>query len=104
MAIFFYLFHQFFYRLIEFFRHWYVGSFCLISHFLVSLFEKIDRVVALKINFRHFFEPLYQDRSFIGYIFGVFFRSWRILIGIIIYSIIGGITVIFYILWSIIPI
>ena len=38
-----YLFKSFFFRLVEFFRHWYLNSFRIYTHFVISLLEKLDK-------------------------------------------------------------
>jgi len=98
-----YLFTRFIYRLVEFFEHWYFNSFKIYSHFFISFLEKLDRVFAFKITLRNIFQPLYSDRSFLGYILGFFFRSWRIIIGGIIYLIIILLALSIYIFWLLIP-
>lgn len=99
-----YLFSRFFYRIYEFLEHWYLGSFKISSHFFISLLESLDRTFAFKITLKNIFEPLYGDRSFLGYILGFFFRSSRIIIGGIIYLIIIILAVAIYLAWLIIPI
>ena len=83
-----YLLHRFFYRIFDFFRHWYVDGSRVIAHTFISTLERIDRSLAVKITLQHFFEPLYKDYSIIGRILGVFFRSIRILIGGVAYAVI----------------
>jgi len=97
-----YLFTRFFYRIFEFLEHWYLGSFKIASHFFISFLEKLDRTFALKITLRNLFQPLYSDRSFIGYILGFFFRSWRIIIGGIIYFFISIFAIALYLIWLLI--
>lgn len=104
MALIPYLFIRFFYLLWEFLRHWYLGSFKIYSHFIVSLLEKFDRRFAFKITLKNLFQPLYQDRSFIGYILGFIFRIWRLAIGGFIYLIILAGAILIYLAWMTIPI
>jgi len=103
MSIFIYLFDRFFYRLLEFFRHWYFNSFRIYTHFIISLFEKLDRRLALKITLKHLFNPLYQDRTLIGYILGFFFRTIRLISGGFIYLILLALAIFFYLVWLAIP-
>ena len=98
-----YLINRFIFRVKEFFRHWYIKSFFIYIHFIISQLEKMDRFLAFKITLRHLFQPLYQDRSIIGYILGFFFRSGRLIIGGFLYSIIFVIAVLIYIIWLGIP-
>lgn len=99
-----YLLSHFFYRLTDFFKHWYFDSFRFYSHFVISLLEKLDRRIALEITLRHLFRPLYQDEGVIGYILGFVFRTIRLILGIILYSILLTIALFFYLIWSAIPI
>jgi hypothetical protein len=94
-----YLINHFFYRLVEFFRHWYLDSFKIYSHFVISLLEKFDRRLAFRITLKYLFQPLYQDRSVIGYILGFFFRTSRLMIGGIIYFFIIVAALIVYLIW-----
>jgi len=99
-----YLFNRFFYRIFEFLEHWYRGSFRVYSHFFISLLEKLDRTFAFKITLRNIFQPLYSDRSFIGYILGFFFRSGRLFISGILYLIIIVLAIFIYLAWLLVPI
>ncbi|MEK9154635.1 MAG: hypothetical protein AAB596_00975 [Patescibacteria group bacterium] len=99
-----YLFKHFFYRIKEFFRHWYIKSFFIYSNFVVSLLERLDRFFALKITFRFIFQPLYSDRSVIGYILGFIFRLARLIIASMVYLSVILIAVFLYLVWLTIPI
>ncbi len=99
-----YLFNRFFYRIFEFLEHWYPGSFKIAGHFFISFLEKLDRTFAFKITLRNIFQPLYSDRSFIGYILGFFFRSWRLIIGGILYLAIGALAIAIYLVWLAVPV
>jgi hypothetical protein len=94
-----YLVHRFFYRIFDFFRHWYVGGSRIIAHAFISTLEDIDRSFAVKITLQHFFEPLYKDYSVIGRILGVIFRSFRVAIGIVIYAVIAVCFAVAYVIW-----
>ncbi len=99
-----YLFTRIIYRLAEFLRHWYFNSFKIYSHFIISLLEKFDRKFAFRITLKNIFQPLYQDRSFIGYTLGFFFRGIRLIAGGIIYLILLLTAMIFYLAWLAVPI
>lgn len=99
-----YLFNRFFYRIFEFLEHWYIGSFKVYSHFFISFLEKLDRIFAFKITLRNILQPLYSDRSFIGYVLGFFFRGWRLIIGGILYLIIIVLAIFIYLAWLLVPI
>jgi hypothetical protein len=92
------------YKLVEFFRDWYVGSFFLLSRLASHIFRVLDRNLALRINLHHFFEPLYQDRTVIGYILGFIFRSLRLLIGLVSYFVLFVAFVLIYVAWCLIPV
>ncbi|MBI4993837.1 hypothetical protein HZC33_02700 [Candidatus Wolfebacteria bacterium] len=98
-----YLLKRFVFRVKEFLRHWYINSFFVWSHFIISIFEKLDKAFALKITWRHFFEPLYQDRTFLGYFLGFIFRSGRLILGILVYLPLFFLAVLSYLIWLIIP-
>lgn len=99
-----YLINRFFYRLAEFLRHWYVKSFWIYSHFIISLLEKFDRRLALRVTLSHLFEPLYQDRTILGYILGFIFRSLRLILGMVIYALLIIAAIAVYFTWLLIPV
>ncbi|MDP3956838.1 MAG: hypothetical protein Q8P97_02480 [bacterium] len=86
-------------RFTQFFRHWYVRSFILWTHGTLSFLETLDRTFAVRITLRHFGEPLYQDRSIVGYILGFIFRSARIVIGGLLYGVVILGAALLYIIW-----
>jgi len=98
-----YLANRLFYRFVEFLRHWYVNAFFIISRHVINFLERLDRTFAFKITLRHFFQPLYQDYTLLGYILGFFFRFWRIVIAATLYGLIILIGFFVYILWAAIP-
>lgn len=98
-----YLIYRFFYRIGGFFRHWYLDSSYKFGHFFVFLLEKFDKVIAIRVTLRHFFEPLYGDYTIVGRILGIFFRSGRILVGLLIYIFLSIIYFAFYLIWLSIP-
>lgn len=98
-----YLAGRFWYRVTDFFRHWYsAGSRALFAN-MIDRFERVDRVVALKVTYRFLFEPLYGDYSIIGYIFGFIFRFIRLVGGALIYVVIFSLYLAVYIIWIFIP-
>lgn len=99
----FYLIERFFYRLIDFFRHWYVKSFFIYSHQVITLFERLDRGFALKITIRHLFQPLYKDYTLIGYGLGFVFRTLRIVTVSLIYLFLIILAALLYLLWILFP-
>lgn len=103
MSIFIYFLNCVFCRFLEFFQHWYADSFRFYSHFVISLLEKLDRKFAFRITLKYIFKPLYQDRSFIGYILGFIFRSGRLILSGFIYLILLTMAIILFFGWSIFP-
>lgn len=99
----FYLIERFFYRLLDFFRHWYVKSFFIYYHQVITFFEKLDRTFALKITLRHLFQPLYKDYTLIGYFLGFIFRAFRIVAVSLIYLFLIILAALLYLLWILLP-
>lgn len=99
-----YLVQRFFYRIFDFLRDWYVGGFLWFSHRSLNFLERLDRFFALKVTFRYWFKPLYQDYSFIGYVLGFFFRTVRLLAACLVYLAFAIISWVFYLAWAAIPV
>ncbi len=98
-----YLMQRFFYRITDFFHHWYVdGSRAIGDRFMLTL-EAADEIFAVKITLRHFFEPLYKDYSVIGRMFGVVLRTGRVIVGGVAYLLISVVFAVVYIIWLAIP-
>lgn len=98
-----YLIHRFFYRILDFFHHWYVDGSRTIAHHFISTLEEIDKSFALVITLRYFFQPLYKDYSVIGRILGVIFRTGRIVIGVLVYVVVTAFFLVFYLAWIALP-
>lgn len=98
-----YLFYRFFYRVLEFLRHWYVKSVRMYSNFVFNKLADIDYYLAWKITLKKLFEPLYGDYSTIGYILGFIFRLGRLAVGGIVYIVLFVIAVALYVIWLLIP-
>ncbi|MFH1161667.1 MAG: hypothetical protein V1696_00075 [Candidatus Jorgensenbacteria bacterium] len=99
-----YVAERFFYRLIEFFRHWYVKSGRLYSNFVLNQLEKLDYYLAWKITARHLFQPLYKDYSVIGYAMGFSLRLIRLTVASAVYMVVICFAIAVYILWLLLPI
>lgn len=99
----FYLLNRLFFRISDFFHHWYLDGSRSILHRYVSIFEALDQTFALRVTLRYFWRPLYGDYSIVGRIFGFFFRSARILIGAIIYLVLAIIMFALYVVWLALP-
>lgn len=98
-----YLLNRFFFRLTDFFYHWYASGSRWFGHRYIGTLEHLDRSLALRITVRMFFRPLYGDYSIIGRILGIIFRMFRIAFAIILYAICSALFAICYLLWLLIP-
>jgi len=76
-----------------------VGGFRIISHWAVSFLESLDKTLALQVTLRYIFEPLYQDRTILGYILGFIFRSGRVVLASIIYVLVIVVFLAVYLGW-----
>ena len=99
-----YLAHRFAYRLYAFIWHWYVGGFWFFLRRTVNSLEYFDRLFALKVTFRYWLSPLYQDYSVLGYILGFIFRTGRLFCGGLVYLLVAGIGAALYLFWAALPI
>ena len=98
-----YLLNRFFFRVSDFFHHWYLDGSRTVLHRAVTIFEQLDQTFALRVTLRYFWKPLYGDYSIVGRIFGVFFRTARILIGSFIYLLLALLALAIYFAWLALP-
>lgn len=98
-----YLIQQGFFRIYEFFRHWYADGSRFLGHAFISSLERLDRFFAVRITLRYFFEPLYKDYTFVGRILGVIFRSIRVLLGALVYLAVTAFFITIYAFWLALP-
>ncbi|MEK7542747.1 MAG: hypothetical protein AAB503_00365 [Patescibacteria group bacterium] len=98
-----YIANRFIYRIIEFFRHWYIKSVRIYLNFVINIFQAVDRYFAWKVTLHFIFHPLYGDYTIIGYALGFIFRILRLIVALIIYAVMFFIAVILYAIWVIIP-
>ncbi len=99
-----YLVSRFFYRFSDFFHHWYIDASRRFFHKQLSFLERLDRTLAIRITVKYFFQPLYKDYTIVGRILGVIFRSGRILIGLVTYTIVILLFLALYFVWvSVLP-
>lgn len=98
-----YLLQRFFYRIVDFFHHWYVDGSREIGRRFIGALENADRSLAIKITIRYFFQPLYKDYSLVGRVLGIIFRTGRILIGFAVYVTILALFALFYLAWLAVP-
>ncbi|MEK7651220.1 MAG: hypothetical protein AAB377_01680 [Patescibacteria group bacterium] len=99
-----YLIQRFFFRVVEFLRHWYIKSFKIYSNFVFDQLQKMDRTLAWRVNVRYLFQPLYKDYSIIGYVLGFILRIGRLLGISIIYLVVFLFVIVAYVIWLMIPI
>lgn len=99
-----YLLRQGLRRIADFFRHWYMDGFRRAAYWFLNFLERMDKVFALRITFKNLFQPLYQDYSFIGYVWGFIFRSLRIFVALVVYAVFSFIAVFIFIAWAFVPI
>lgn len=90
-------------RITDFFRHWYVDGFFKIVHWTLNFLERMDQSFALRITVKNWFQPLYQDYSFIGYLWGFVFRTIRILVGLAVYLLFVAVAFGLFAIWAAIP-
>lgn len=87
-----------------FFIHWYKDGFIFLWRKLISFLASLDYIFAVKITFRHWMEPLYQDRTIVGYILGPLFRTFRIVFGSYLYLLLFLVWLAVVLIWVAIPI
>lgn len=98
-----YLVHRAVYRVGDFFHHWYIDASRYFAHGFITFLEGLDKTFAVRITLRYFFQPLYKDYTIVGRILGVVFRTWRLLLGILVYVFFGALFLIFYAVWFLVP-
>lgn len=91
-------------RFFGFFDHWYRGGTRFFWSRTAGVLSGLDGTFAVVLTVRHLFEPLYQDRTFIGYVLGFIFRVLRVALGISIYLIVSAVAFVLYIGWIFTPI
>lgn len=99
-----YIFNYTAHRLFGFLKHWYVDGFLQAVDWTLHVFERMDRSIALRITVKNWLQPLYQDYTIIGYVWGFIFRTARILIGLMVYGAVLAIAAALFLLWISLPI
>jgi hypothetical protein len=99
-----YIFSRLFFRIKDFFHHWYVDATRYFFHGFISFLENLDRTLAFRMTLRHLFEPLYKDYTIMGRILGPIFRFGRALVGFVVYVFVGAIFLTVYLLWLLLPV
>lgn len=90
-------------RILDFFRHWYLDGFLWATNLTLNILERLDHFFALRITAKNWFQPLYQDYTVIGYIWGFIFRTLRILAGAAIYAAAAVLAIAAFLFWAIVP-
>ncbi|HEY4500099.1 MAG TPA: hypothetical protein VJH70_03205 [Candidatus Paceibacterota bacterium] len=99
-----YILNRIVWRVWMFVWHWYVDGFLQAIQWYLGILEQMDQFFALKITIHNWLQPLYRDYTLIGYFFGFIFRTARIAIACVIYSLYTTISALLYIAWSVIPV
>lgn len=99
-----YLFKQVIFRLESFISHWYLGAGAFWWGKFLKVLSRLDKTFAVHITLKHWLEPLYQDRTIMGYILGFIFRTSRIIIGAVVYFFIGILFFLVFLVWALVPI
>lgn len=86
-----------------FVRNWYEGGAFFFEEHLFSTLTQLDRTLALRVTLRYFFTPLYNDRTVIGYILGVIFRSMRVAMASVVYFVLIALYVVLAFVWFAVP-
>mgnify|MGYP001604042776 CR=1 FL=1 len=98
-----YLAQRFFHNIWVFLYDWLVGGFWAILRMTKGIILGLDRHLAFVITLRHFFEPIFGDFELLGRILGFFFRTLRVMVALLVYSLVVLFAVIAYSLWLLLP-
>ena len=100
---FFYIVNHLVRRAGDFFRHWYIDGFLKAINWTLNILEALDRRFAIQITAKNWMQPLYQDYSIIGYIWGFVFRTFRIFAGLLVYGIFLAAAILLFAGWAALP-
>ncbi len=98
-----YLLWQIYSGITNFLEDWYTDGFRWWLEHLLGFLEELDKVFALKVTLRHFTEPLYGDRTIMGFFLGLIWRTLRIIAASVIYFLVILVAVTLYLFWAILP-
>ncbi len=98
-----YLVVSFFRQIWDFIYDWYAGGFFAVGHHLLNILRQMDQVFGWRANAANFFQPLYQDYSAIGYVFGIIFRFGRLIVASAVYLFVFILATAIYVFWATIP-
>ncbi len=99
-----YLLKNFIVDVFLFFKHWYWDGFHFIYGKALGIIRNLEKSLAIRINLRFLFQPLYQEYNIYGYVLGFLFRLFRILFGGLGYLLIMIFFLIVYLIWAFFPI
>ncbi len=98
-----YLLWQIYYGITNFLEDWYIDGFRWWLGHLFGFLEALDKGFALKVTLRHFTEPLYGDRTIVGFFLGLIWRTLRIIIASVVYLLILSVAGLLFFLWVALP-
>lgn len=84
----------------NFFYDWYVRSFYFIFSKAFDVIRYFEKFVALKVTVQFWFQPLYQDYTFLGYALGFPARTVRIMFGIALYGFVLTAFAFVFLIWA----
>lgn len=102
--LFIYLIKNLLLSILLFFKHWYWGGFQSIYGKALGIIRDLEKNLAIRINLRFIFQPLYQEYNIYGYFLGFIFRTFRIIVGGLAYVFIMAFFALIYLLWAAFPI
>ncbi|OGY62053.1 MAG: hypothetical protein A3H06_02475 [Candidatus Colwellbacteria bacterium RIFCSPLOWO2_12_FULL_44_13] len=91
------------YECVVFVKRWYGEGLRTIVQKCIAILERLDQTLALKITAKNLIEPLYKDKTFLGYLLGFVLRAGRIIVSVIIYSGVAAVGSIVCFLWLALP-
>ena len=99
-----FLVERFFYRIVEFLRHWYVRSARIFWAAMADVLLRLDYIFAIKVTAKNIFRPLYGDYSAMGYVLGFLFRLGRVITASFVYMAVFVAGAGLYAVWALVPI
>ena len=98
-----YIFSSALASLYEFIYHWFIVGFYVWKHWTLNAVERSERIFSFRINLRYFGEPLFQDRTIVGYVLGFVFRTSWLIIGGFFYLFFWPLAFLGYVAWCAMP-
>ncbi len=102
--LFIYLIKNLLLSILLFFKHWYWDGFQFIYGKALGIIRGLEKSLAIRINLRFIFKPLYQEYNIYGYFLGFIFRALRIVAGGLAYIFIMAFFALIYLLWAALPV